>query len=273
MKRTFFSMNKLNEHKAMIEMSLKMRKMISAVLLILSMGLMVSCSSDDDTPEPVDASSFVTSSETDFFINYDRSVNLIINGEYVESQLKQVIKRGWVYGTTSNQEVNATNTIEVVAPSPASITIENLTAGKTYYIRGFLKFDDGTYFYGNEIQASTDVDASSSRSVSLVMIETPQWLSSTEITPKLFISDIMKEVPKEVGFEYSLDSEFSNSTRKASHWYNGGLGETMELIKGLTPATTYFIRPYAKYEDGTITNGGSSVLSITTKETVNLLDL
>lgn len=38
-----------------------------------------------------------------------------------------------------------------------------------------------------------------------------------------------------------------------------------EFVTGLTSNTLYYFRPYAKYADGTKTNGGTSTAFFTTK--------
>ncbi len=76
----------------------------------------------------------------------------------------------------------------------------------------------------------------------------------------------------EIGFEYSINNDFSNSSIRAISDYNGIHNQGIILVKehasevidGLTAGTTYYFRPYAKYNDDTITNGGDNTISFTT---------
>ncbi len=250
------------------------KNLFKAVVLTIALLTLNGCSSDDDTPTPapVDTRSFTTDASTDFFINRDGTVDLVITGEFTDGGT--VVERGLVYGTASNVQVNTTNTVVSFFGPQNDITgyIENLTSGQTYHIRGYFEMSDGSYFYGNEIQASTDVDASNTRSLSMEIESTPFFISSTEITPKLNITESLKELPVEIGFEYSLNNDFSNSTIElitdyASEYTNGvlvGNSYATEVLDGFSPSTQYYFRPYAKYADGTTTNAGTNTVSFTT---------
>jgi hypothetical protein len=126
--------------------------------------------------------------------------------------------------------------------------------------------NDGTYFYGNEIQASTTVNASSSRTITLTMKPETYWQPSTEMTTQVDVYIIKKEMPSEIGFEYSLSNNFTNSTIRIITDYNTSPIKSFyqEVINGITPSTTYCFRAYAKYMDGNITNGGTSTGVYTT---------
>ena len=253
-----------------------MKKLMKPILLFFGIAIFVSCSSSDDGETiPTDTRSFTTDANTDFFINSDGTVDLTVTGEFKDGDLffGSVVDRGFVYGTTSKPTVSTTNVANVDgASTAASGYIRNLDFGQNYFIRGYLKMDDGSYFYGNEIQASTDVDASTTRTITLEMEPDPFFISQTEVTPQLKLSNVAKELPMEIGYEYSLNSDFSNSTIKAIDDYSGAHNQGVilitsyasEVISGLTAATTYYFRPYAKYKDDTVTNGGDSTVSFTT---------
>lgn len=245
-----------------------MKNLLNSALCLIIITLNLSCSSDDDVPTPIDDRSFTTNTETSFFINHDGTVNLMVSGKFTDlSSSSTVQSRGFVYGTTTNTEVTATNTVVATGPQN-SVTgnIENLPSGKTYFIRGYFEMSDGSYFYGNEIQASTDVDASSTRSLKMEMEPTAFFTSSTELTPQVNVTEVEKESPKEIGFEYSLKKDFSNSTIAlvTSSIGNIRVANYQEVLSGLTPATLYYFRPFAKYVDGTVTNGGTSTTSFST---------
>jgi hypothetical protein len=235
--------------------------------------LTFSCSNDDDMTPPADNRSFTTNTTTDFFINFDNTVNLIVSGTFQsDANFGNEINRGFVYGTSSNPLVSNNNTSNVGGSSSAATGyIEGLTSNQTYYIRGYFEYDDGTFFYGNEIQTSTDIDASTSRDLTLA-IESDAFLIQTNfITVTLNINDVMKEMPIEFGVEYSVNSDFTNSSTNEVNGYNGVHNEGVILTTSysavaepLTFGTLYYFRPYAKYADNTVTNGGTSTASFTT---------
>jgi hypothetical protein len=246
------------------------------VILTITLITLNSCSSDSNEPEIIDNRNISTS--TDFFINFDETVSLKVTGDFritTEDILNfgNEQRRGFIYSKSPNETPNTTNTLVVAGPSTEFI--HNLPKGENYFIRGFFQMQDNSYFFGDEIQATTNVDASDSRTITLEIESTPILISQTEVTPRINISNLTKEVPTEIGYEYSVNNDFSNSATKAIGDYNGATipnnsgillqpSYTTEVISGLTASTTYFFRPYAKYADGTVTNGGNNTASFTT---------
>ncbi len=244
-----------------------MKNVLRTVLCLTILTSTISCSNDDDGTTPAIQKSFTTNADTDFFINSDGTVNLTVSGAFQDTSSSNVTSRGFVYGTSSNTEVSDTNTVGASGPQD-SVTgnILNLSSGETYYIRGYFEMSDGSYFYGNEIQASTDVDASSTRSIVLGMEPNPFFVSTTELTPQVNVTEVTKESPTEIGFEYSLNDDLSDSTTVMVSGITGNitLSSYQEVISGLTSSTTYYIRSYVKYADGTSTDGGASIVAHTT---------
>ncbi|WP_299835252.1 hypothetical protein [uncultured Tenacibaculum sp.] len=244
-----------------------MKNLLKTVSLLFILIVTISCSKNDDTTDLIDTRSFITDSNVDYFINRNGTVNIIVTGEYTDSpNLGDVANRGFVYGTTSNPVVNSNNTETALGSNPVNATFRNLTAGQTIYIRGFFEMSDGTYFYGNEVQTSTTIDASSTRSISMTIKPDLFFQNNDGITPELEVTAIEKESPIEIGFEYSINSDFSNSSVTLDPDMTGNIFLTTysEFITGLTLNTLYHFRPYAKYADGTTTNGGTSTATFTT---------
>jgi len=183
-----------------------MKNLFKVALFFLSMVATISCSKDDNLTNPMDDSSFTTHTSSDFFINYDGTVNITITGEFTDSgAFGEVKRRGFVYGNTPNIAVNNDNTEPLLGNNPIYTTFENLEAGKTFFIRGFFEMNDGTYFYGNEIEVSTTVNAASTRSMTMVMKSELFFSNSEGITPELEVTSIEKESPVAIGFEYSTN--------------------------------------------------------------------
>ncbi|WP_091893018.1 hypothetical protein [Polaribacter sp. KT25b] len=253
--------------------TMKIKYLFKVAFLLIFTITFNSCSSDEKPMNPLDDRVFTTNDDTDFFINFDGTVNLIISGTFQNNaNFGNEINRGFVYGTSSTPLVSANNTSNVSGSSSAATGyIEGLTSNQTYYIRGYFEYDDGTFFYGNEIQASTNIDASANRDLTLA-IESDAFLIQTNfITVTLNINDIMKEIPVEFGVEYSVNSDFTNSSTNEVEGFNGVHNKGVILTTSysvvaepLTFGTQYFFRPYAKYADNTVTNGGISTASFTT---------
>ncbi|MDO6601002.1 hypothetical protein [Tenacibaculum sp. 1_MG-2023] len=222
---------------------------------------------------PTDNSNFTTNATTDFFINFDGTINLIVSGAFQEdSDYGTVADRGFVYGTSSNPIVSINNTTGISGSnSDATGYIENLTSDQTYFIRGYFEYSDGSYFYGNEIEVSTDVDASTSRNVTLD-IESSAFLIQTDfITVTLNINNVVKEMPIEFGVEYSVNSDFTSSSTNSIDNFDGIHNEGTIVVTSysavaepLMSGTQYHFRPYVKYTDNTVTNGGTSTATFST---------
>jgi len=244
-----------------------MRNLLMAVLFCLSTIALFSCSSDDAVVR--DDRSFVTNTDTDYFINRDGTVDIMLTGAFNDGSenFGNIVRRAFVYGTASKPSVNTTNTAIAVGPENVSATIKNLKRNTTYFIRGFLEMSDSSFFYGNETQASTQVDASQSRSIVMEMI-TPKSIAieSTSIAAAMKVLEVEKESPIEVGIQYSLNSDFTDAISLLADNLEGNVFVTSYFAdaSNLTPATDYYFRPYAKYADGSLTHGGTHTIIIRT---------
>jgi len=244
-----------------------MRNLLMAALFCFSAVVLISCSSDDAVVK--DDRSFVTHADTDYFINRDGTVNIMLTGAFDDGsdKLGNIVRRAFVYGTASKAIVNSNNTAIAVGPGNVKATIENLKRNTSYFIRGFFEMSDGSFFYGNEIQVSTQVDASQSRSIAMEMI-TPKSIAieSTSIDAAMKVIDLEKESPIEIGLQYSLNPDFTDAVTLLADNLEGNVLATSYFAdaSNLTPATDYHFRPYAKYADGRITYGGTHTIVIPT---------
>jgi hypothetical protein len=248
---------------------MKTQKLLKTLSLVFILAITFSCSTDDaNAPaEQEETKSFITDQATEYFINRDGTVKITVTGNYEYSSISDEVESfGFVYGQSSNPIVNNSNTLTTTAAgiNPSRGNLENLLADVTYYVRGYFELEDGTYFYGNEIQVSTDIDASSTRVLTMIIEDELFFQNSDGITPLIEVTTIEKESPVDIGFEYSLNSDFSDSTIALDDdAITSNIWETnySHFIEGLTSNTVYYFRPYAKYADGTITNGGVSSTS------------
>jgi len=240
---------------------------LRAAMFLSLTALLFSCDDNNEETLPTDKRSFITDAGFDFFINRNGTIDITVTGSYTEdTNYGDISQRGFVYGSASQPAVGDVNTGTALGPNPVYATFRELPFGETFYVRGYFKMSDGTYFYGNEIKVSTDVDASDSRSISMAIKPELFFKNSEGITPELEVTAIEKESPVEIGFEYSVNQDFSNSSITLDTDLYGNVFVTVysEFIEDLKPKTLYYFRPYAKYADGTITNGGTSKASFTT---------
>ncbi|CAL2080138.1 hypothetical protein [Tenacibaculum sp. 190524A02b] len=225
---------------------------------------------DDTTNENVDhGESFVLETKTDFFINADGTVNILIKGKYNEGTNPQIISRGIIYKEGTTTPENSDKTVLIFNNEEVNTAIKELSKGKTYTIRGFLKDSKGKYTYSNSITASTDVDATTSRSLKLEFDSnkfSPISLSTFEAEPTIIswikISKVLKEEPQEYGAEYSIHEDFSDAKViyiDTTKNFNG-TNYIVNNSDNIQTNTKYYVRPIAKYADGTLVKGAVSTV-------------
>lgn len=243
-----------------------------AILLVLLSLTILSCEQPIASSGVEAHHSITTDSDVDFFINYDGSVSLTVNGDinisYGTSSIV-IVESGYVYSRTENPVIGTDNTEIALGPNPVHATFYSLPSNQTIFIRGYFKMSDGSTIYGNEIQTTTEVEAGSTRSIAMIMKPETHITHYTWLTPMLTVTEISKESPVELGFEYSVNSDFSASkiALETDVAGKGNIFETVvysEAIENLNEGTKYYIRPYIKYADGITSNGGNSVVSFTT---------
>jgi len=252
---------------------MKGMNILRMAICVSIIALLFSCTKDDEEILPTDDRSFITDATTDYFINIDGSINLSVSGTFSkEDEFGARIEKGFVFGTASKPEVGTNNTVILEGSSSAATGyIKNLPSGKSYFIRGYFKYDDGTFFYGDEIEVSADIDASAEREVTLTIESSAYLIQLDFVTVNLNINNIIKEMPIEIGVEYSEDNDFSNSSRNKADYFDGAHNKGEIVVKSyqavaepLESGTTYYFRPYAKYADGKVSNGGTSSATFTT---------
>ncbi|CAL2086927.1 conserved protein of unknown function [Tenacibaculum sp. 190524A02b] len=247
-----------------------MKKIINQLALLFTIITIVSCSNDTNNDfQIVHTKEFLTKEAESTFINRNGTVYLTVSGSFKDTDPdSKVTERGFVFGLNSEPTVGDSNTEIAIGPQDnVTGNLRSLEKGKTYYIRGYFKMNDGSFFYGNEIQASTEVDFSTTRTLKMTMKPDPFWRSTTEMTPQLDVTELTQESPVELGFEYSLKDDFSDSIISIVDLdmnQNFRVTFYQKVLSGLTPVTKYYFRPYAKYADGTITHGGVSTAELST---------
>lgn len=239
-----------------------MKLVVRGVVVAMAALLTVGCSKDD----MVDLNykqSFVTKREAEHFINRDGSVTAIVKGAFEDTNPNSVVvERGFVYGLKLDPEVTASNTVVAKGVIENAVVgeIKNLEKGKTYYVRGYFKMQTGTFFYGKSVQVLTPSDMKAVRKLALKIEDKPFFVAKDQLTPTMEVTNLLKESPVTIGFEYSEQANFSG----AKQWNVNGLTGNIQkkkyqaVIKGLKSATTYYIKPFAIYADGTKSYGGTN---------------
>jgi len=235
-----------------------------SILCLILLVILIGCSDSSTNPIIKETRSFITNENFEYFINFDRSVNIKITGEFSDGNETFIVnERGFVFGLSSMPEVNKNNTVVATGANPVYGNLRNLTIGETFFMRGFFAYIDGSYFYGEEKEINTNIDASNSRILVMEMKSELFFQNSEGMTPELVVTKIEMESPIEIGFEYSINEDFSDSSITLDSDLSGNVWQTSysEFIEELAPGTIYYFKPYAKYADGKTTNGGDSVVA------------
>ncbi|CAL2085344.1 hypothetical protein [Tenacibaculum sp. 190524A02b] len=248
-----------------------MKKSINQLALFITIVFLVGCRNDQDLElKLVHTKEFNTDRINGVFINRNGTAYLRVVGSYEDTDPNSnVIERGFVYGFNTDPEVGDSNTVPALG-EPESVVghLDWLERNRNFRIRGYFKMNDGSFFYGNEIGANTFFDLSGTRSLELEMNSLPFWRSTTEITAELKVVKLNSESPVDIGFEYSVNANFSDSKLalidlNINRNFQTGSSYRKEL-SGLIPNTKYYFRPYAKYADGAITTGGITTAELST---------
>jgi len=244
------------------------KKVLSSFIKVFIFSVLItSCSSDDDSGSiPEKEASFVTDENPVAIIENDGSgkVTVKVTGRWDDGTVSP-IERGYVYGTTPNLTVDS-NSLTVKVTGNAETDIKGLEQNTIYYIRGFIRKSDKEYFYGNEIEITTPKETRDDKVT--ITIEQPSNLAIDirNVLVRINVEEIIGKAPVEIGVEYSKESDFSNTEFKKSDETEVVKNSYDILVISLDPTTEYFIRPYVKYSDGSIENGGTSFVKIVTKK-------
>ncbi|MEW7279621.1 hypothetical protein ABW636_13590 [Aquimarina sp. 2201CG1-2-11] len=240
-------------------------------VLVLSV-LIVSCSEEDDSGsvnQNVADPSFVTNENPEAFIETDGTgkVTVKVTGSWSDGGVAST-GRGYVYGTSPDLKV-VSGSLTVEPDGDGNADIKELDQNTTYYIRGYIKKDDNSYFYGNEIKVTTP-KWEGERSIKM-NLENPRK-GNRNIVVSLNIKEIEGNTPLEIGIEYSTSSDFSASkvAKSTANKIVAGIYNVDVIF--LTPVTKYYFRPYARYNDQKVDNGGNDKIEATTENLLIGLD-
>lgn len=167
----------------------------------------------------------------------------VLTAEVTDERGSTVVERGFCYSTLPDPDPDDEVVInEQGGSGKFSEQIVNLITGSTYYVRAFATNSQGTS-YSNQIDFVA---------AEMPIVETlqPENISPATAT---FIGNVLSEGGVEVierGFCYntSPDPDLDDGLVQNEQ---GGLGEFMNEVSNLSPATEYFVKAYATNSVGT----------------------
>jgi len=181
-------------------------------------------------------------------------------GNIIDNDGLEILEKGFCWNTSSNPTI--TNNIQNVAGNilgSLNIEITGLELNTTFYVRTYIKNQEGT-FYGNELSFATEDGL-------------PKGLTTTAITNITATTAISGgNVTNDGGFDIIARgvcwSKNENPITTDSHTTDGtGTGSFTSNINGLDVNTTYYVRAYATNENG---SSYSNQLSFRTKDGIPL---
>ena len=172
----------------------------------------------------------------------------VAGGNVTSNGGASVTERGVVYSTNPNPVItNLSNTIRPCGSGAGEFTytITGLQPATTYYVRAYARNDQGTA-YGEEVSFTTETTLPTVVTSAVTQITETSAVVGGNVT-----SDGGASVT-ERGVVYSTNpnpviTNLSNTIRPCG----SGTGEFTYTITGLQPATTYYVRAYARNDQGT----------------------
>lgn len=192
------------------------------------------------------------------------------SGNVTDNGGSAVTECGLCWSTNHTPTVNDSHVISIISSGVFTLTMTNLSANTTYYVRAYATNDVGTT-YGEEVEFET-------LSQTLPTVTTLAVTNITQTTAKCggnVISDGGATVTERgICWSTSHNPTLSNDYAAAS---SGGTGTFTVIMTNLTPNTNYYVRAYAKNSQGTeygeeagFTTENVGMPSVTTNEVTNI---
>jgi len=171
------------------------------------------------------------------------SSSMTVGGSVSPAYLTQIAEQGVFYSITSGV---TTSSIKSVSPNAISnswsYTLSGLNDVTTYYVRAFVRYNNGEYSLGELVSGAT-----------LGNPPTVETLTSSGATYTVvyFNGDVTSAGSNTVtsrGYQYANNMDFTGSTIVT---VTGTTGEYTKEITGLTPGSTYYYKSFATNSWGT----------------------
>ncbi len=175
----------------------------------------------------------------------DIRTNQAIGGGVISSTGGNVIsERGVCWNTSGNPTVDDNHAVSEDKTSSFSVTVTGLVQQTQYYVRAYVKTDDGKIFYGSQLTFTTNREAQAAQvgQTSVTNIQSVKATLSAAIISTGYgtISDC--------GFYYATHADVTAQDNKLS--CGKKTGTISVVVANLEPATTYYVRAYAVDETG-----------------------
>ncbi|MCR5040272.1 MAG: fibronectin type III domain-containing protein [Bacteroidales bacterium] len=185
-------------------------------------------------------------------------VSAIGQGEILSDGGLEITERGICWGTSHNPTISGSHAASDQNTSTFSVSINDLTAEETYYVRAYAVNANGTVYGDPEVWFITgDAVVPTVTTTQVTDISWRTAVGSGEVT------DDGDAMVTERGFCWSTNSD---PTIDDSYVSNGtGTGMFMAEMTGLTAGTTYHVRVYAKNRAGC---GYGNIVSFRTNDAI-----
>ena len=208
------------------------------------------------------------------------SSTAICGGSVTSTRGASVTERGICWSTNQNPSISSNEGREELGSGTGSFshTITGLTASNTYYVRAYALNSEGTPTYGNQIDFTTEPEATNP----LLTVTTNSITNPTQTTAvgSGNVTSSGGATVAERGICWSTNQNPSISSNEGKEELGSGTGSFSHTITGLTASTTYYVRAYALNSEGTPTYGDqidfttepeatNPVLTVTTNSITN----
>lgn len=215
---------------------MKYLKYLSIFFITGLMGILTSCSEDEDSSTPM---TITTGALKD--VTYTSAT---CGGEITGGN--KVGKRGVCWNTTGNPTSSDAHTTDGSGRGEFTSSITDLDEGVTYYVRAYVEYQ-GEIVYGEEKTCTTMAHGRPT----IALIGTSNIEESSVTATANVITDGGEEISGR-GFIYGVSEDMLTLDKGTLVPIDGSIGEMKKSITGLSDAQEYFICAYVTYSKGTL---------------------
>ncbi|WP_170178568.1 hypothetical protein [Flammeovirga pectinis] len=215
-----------------------------------------SCNDNDDpdvTPTPEPYLTNITIDSIGFVLNEYESFNITVNGNYADNISNEVEESGILLSTLVDGKIDDNTSLSVnlnTTDATFSHSYDNMDRTVTYYINTYVKGNDGVIYYGTSQKLTPSATIlHDQRALTFSNLST--LTNAYDYVSVRIGADIVLigEIPTTYGLEYSINKEFTNSSKSIEDedliYQNSISANAIEL----SVSTKYYVRIYAIYDD------------------------
>jgi uncharacterized protein (TIGR02145 family) len=221
------------------------KTLITAIITIaLVVGLIVSCSSSDDTPTPTPPVATLPVLTTNSTTSVTQTT-AISGGNVTSDGGKTITARGICWATAQNPTTANSKTSETGTTGNFASNLTNLTANTLYYVRAYATNSDGTA-YGNQVNFTTGTIPATLPLVTTTAVSAITFTSAT--SGGNVSSDGGGAITaRGICYATATNPTITNTLVTAT----GTTGAFSSNLTALSAGTTYYVRAYATNSAGT----------------------